>query len=206
MNRILRLELATHRDLGSLTIGDYRAVLDKKSRKKPEDFMEAFSGQSIGDARGLATKLSRALASAERLSTLCQEKALGSVSVSRIREAIETGIDCIKTYVPQALEGVSALDATRFDAHSPNADPAQCPDAISLAISNREIAFARLLEIADYFERAEPQSFIAPTLRDVVRRGRLTFFELASELIPEEKLRIEYLVRAGISRQPDGTA
>ena len=64
-------------------------------------------------------------------------------------------------------------------------------------IQNREDAFRKLLEIASYFEKNEPHSPISYTLKEVVRRGRLSLVELLGELV-EQDSRTMFLERAGI--------
>ncbi len=63
---------------------------------------------------------------------------------------------------------------------------------------SREAAFATLLEIADFFDRSEPQSLVGKGLRDIVRRAKLPIEELIAELLPEAEQRRLFLLRAGI--------
>jgi type VI secretion system protein ImpA len=63
---------------------------------------------------------------------------------------------------------------------------------------NREEALQALERAADYFERSEPQALIAGSIRDVVRRARLPMMELLVELLPDDNLRGDFLLRAGI--------
>ncbi|WP_309644018.1 type VI secretion system protein TssA [Phenylobacterium sp.] len=66
------------------------------------------------------------------------------------------------------------------------------------ALNRREDALAQLGEVADFFERTEPQSLIGSSIREVVRRARLPINELIYELLPEDAQRREFLLRAGI--------
>lgn len=62
----------------------------------------------------------------------------------------------------------------------------------------REDALASLAEIAAFFRRTEPQSPLAYTIDDAIRRGRLTWPELLSELVADDNLRNNILVSLGI--------
>ncbi|MEO6338781.1 MAG: type VI secretion system protein TssA [Caulobacteraceae bacterium] len=72
------------------------------------------------------------------------------------------------------------------------------------APSGRSEAFNTIMQIADFFERTEPQSIVARSLRDVVRRARLPLPELLAELLPNAEQRNQFLLRAGI-RDDSGT-
>ena len=78
------------------------------------------------------------------------------------------------------------------------------PKMSKRAIENREDGFRQLLEIADFFEKNEPQSPIAYTLKEVVRRGRLSFLELLGELA-DESSRLQILERSGINPYSQST-
>jgi type VI secretion system protein ImpA len=62
----------------------------------------------------------------------------------------------------------------------------------------REDALANLAEIAAFFRRTEPQSPLAYTIDDAIRRGRLTWPELLSELVADDNVRNNILVSLGI--------
>ena len=66
------------------------------------------------------------------------------------------------------------------------------------ALSGRAEAFNTILQVADFFERTEPQSIVARSLRDVVRRAQLTLPDLLAELLPDLEQRNQFLLRAGI--------
>ena len=65
-------------------------------------------------------------------------------------------------------------------------------------IRTREDALATLAELADYFRRTEPQSPLAYTIDDAVRRARLTWPELIEEIIKDDTTRSSVLVSLGI--------
>jgi type VI secretion system protein ImpA len=65
-------------------------------------------------------------------------------------------------------------------------------------IATREQAFRVLEEVAEFFRRTEPHSPLAHTLREAVRRGRLTWSELLEEIVPDFDARNAILSSLGI--------
>jgi type VI secretion system protein ImpA len=65
-------------------------------------------------------------------------------------------------------------------------------------IATREDAFRALEEIAAFFHSTEPHSPLAYTLREAVRRGRLTWPELLEEIVPDTDSRAAILNSLGI--------
>jgi type VI secretion system protein ImpA len=55
-----------------------------------------------------------------------------------------------------------------------------------------------LTTVAEYFRRTEPQSPIAYTLAEAVRRGRLSLPELLEEIVPDSGTRGDILKSLGI--------
>jgi type VI secretion system protein ImpA len=69
-------------------------------------------------------------------------------------------------------------------------------------ITTREEALRVLDEAADFFRRTEPHSPLAYTLREAVRRGRLTWPELLEEIVPDVDHRAAILSSLGIRPPP----
>lgn len=65
-------------------------------------------------------------------------------------------------------------------------------------IRTRNDAYEAILRIADYFAAAEPQSVVAQSLRETVRRAKLPLEELLAELLPDADQRKSFLLRAGV--------
>ncbi len=65
-------------------------------------------------------------------------------------------------------------------------------------ISSRTEAYDAILRIADFFAETEPQSLVARSLREVVRRAMLPLDALLAELIPDASERTLFLQRAGV--------
>lgn len=66
------------------------------------------------------------------------------------------------------------------------------------AIESREDALALLSDLAAFFRRAEPQSPLAYTIDEAVRRARMTWPELLQEVITDDDTRRNVLLRLGI--------
>jgi len=65
-------------------------------------------------------------------------------------------------------------------------------------LARREDALAMLAEIAEYFRKTEPQSPLAYTIDDAIRRGRMSWPELIAELVNDEQVRRNILLSLGI--------
>jgi type VI secretion system protein ImpA len=74
----------------------------------------------------------------------------------------------------------------------------------ALRPATREDMLRELERIADFFRRTEPHSPLAYTLEEAVRRGRLTWPELLSEVVPDDKARGAMLMMLGIRPAPPG--
>ena len=70
------------------------------------------------------------------------------------------------------------------------------------AAVTRDDALGQVLALADFFDRHEPQAFVGPALRDVVRRARMPLDSLLAELLPDTAARTIFLQRAGIRLPP----
>jgi type VI secretion system protein ImpA len=65
-------------------------------------------------------------------------------------------------------------------------------------VAGREAALRTLEQLADFFKKTEPQSFLAYTLADAVRRGRMTLPQLLEEVMGDEMARSTMLTALGI--------
>ncbi|MBE7217713.1 MAG: type VI secretion system protein TssA [Caulobacteraceae bacterium] len=66
------------------------------------------------------------------------------------------------------------------------------------SVRTRAEAYEAILAIADFFAETEPQSLVARSLREVVRRAKLPLEDLLTELIPAPDQRSLFLQRAGV--------
>ncbi|WP_424813029.1 type VI secretion system protein TssA [Roseococcus sp. YIM B11640] len=66
------------------------------------------------------------------------------------------------------------------------------------AIATREQALKTLENLAEFFQKTEPHSFLAYTLSDAARRGRMPLPELLAEVLQDETARTAMLTALGI--------
>lgn len=85
--------------------------------------------------------------------------------------------------VPAAVAGAEPMPAGSFAAPS---------------LANREQALRTLEQLAQFFQKSEPHSFLAYTLADAARRGRLTLPELLAEVMQDDGARTAMLTALGI--------
>lgn len=64
--------------------------------------------------------------------------------------------------------------------------------------ATRESMLRTLLVVAEYFRQHEPHSPLSHALEEAVRRGRLSFFELLQEVVPDTGTRTAILSQLGI--------
>ncbi|GHC69492.1 type VI secretion protein [Limoniibacter endophyticus] len=100
------------------------------------------------------------------------------------------------------IEDAAADQASTALAES-SASVAKAVRSISGEIQSREQAFEMLAAIAGYFRRYEPHSPVALSIETLVRRGRMDFAELLTELLPEMHTRNAVLTAAGIQPKPE---
>jgi len=68
----------------------------------------------------------------------------------------------------------------------------------SFSLANREQALRTLEQLAEFFQKTEPHSFLAYTLTDAARRGRMTLPDLLAEVLQDETARTSMLTALGI--------
>ena len=65
-------------------------------------------------------------------------------------------------------------------------------------VVNREDMLKELARIAEFFRKTEPQSPIAYTLHEAIRRGRMSWPDLLAELVGDAGVRDNILMQLGI--------
>ncbi len=147
--------------------------------------------------RGLVT---RAMESWAGMGRMLDEKAGGvSPSGTRVRDLLQLMLDTCNRFAPE----IEADGATPSEAAGmPLGDGGQSGGVVAGAahgvIAGREQALRQLGEIAAWFRRAEPNSPLAYTLDEAVRRGRMSWPDLMAEMIPDESTRHALLTSLGI--------
>lgn len=101
-----------------------------------------------------------------------------------------------------AVAGRYATVAAELAATVADAPPMSAPAAVQTRIASREDALRQLQEISEYFRHAEPHSPLAYTLREAVRRARLSWPDLLEEIVPDADNRAAILNSLGIRPTP----
>ncbi|WP_376100227.1 type VI secretion system protein TssA [Roseomonas sp. CCTCC AB2023176] len=128
----------------------------------------------------------------------------GEVPTSRVAHLLQRMVEVATTLAGAPAEAPAASEAgAAGQAGVPGAPMAGVAGGFvvgdtSGAIASREAALETLERIADFFERTEPHSFLAFTLRDAARRGRMTLPELLAEVLTDQSSRDGMLTALGI--------
>lgn len=120
---------------------------------------------------------------------------------SAVRDLLDKLLSVVSKYAPAVeVEEVAAEDAVAED----GAEGTAVGGATGLARGplgsavNREDMLKELARIAEFFRKTEPQSPIAYTLQEAIRRGRMSWPELLAELVNEVTVRDNILMQLGI--------
>lgn len=131
-------------------------------------------------------------------------------SVGRVRGVLEDILDVAQRFAPpeaaEPLPGISTAEAADMSARTgeaqqgeANVEIADQPGAARQpARESREDMLRDLGRIAEYFRRTEPNSPLAGTLDEAIRRARLTFSEMLEELLPDANARGQVLTQLGM--------
>jgi len=166
----------------------------------PYDQMQSFARANPPGAYVALRRDLNAAAAAWTAMAGALDAAAGSDSppTRRISDTLEQIGRIVTRYAPAEA---GAASAPGEDAPEESGEPA--PEAVGGTVARkrlatREDALATLAEIAEYFRKAEPQSPLAYTIDDAIRRGRLSWPELIAELVNDEQVRRNILVSLGI--------
>ena len=117
----------------------------------------------------------------------------------RVRDMLGQIGEVVARYAPaEAAAGPAGEAETGGGAAAAAAAETEAAPGGPRRIRTREDALVILAELADYFRRTEPQSPLAYTIDDAVRRARLTWPELIEEIIKDDQTRTNLLVSLGI--------
>jgi type VI secretion system protein ImpA len=156
-----------------------------------------------GNYAALRRNVDAAQANWRRMGDLLDEKA-GAYAppTGRISEILQQIADIVKQYGPAVVADApvaeGAFESVDEGGASEGGGSGGGHGGRPRKLNTREDALASLAEIAEYFRRAEPQSPIAYTIDDAIRRSRLTWPELLAELVSDESVRKSVLVSLGI--------
>jgi type VI secretion system protein ImpA len=167
----------------------------------------AAAARQAGGVRlsALRSEAKDALAAWTRMSEILEAKAGSDAPpTSRVRDLLGEIVVVANTYAPPEVDA-PADDRPVDDPHATDADgqpTAGTATAQTARPVSREDMLRELERIADFFRRTEPHSPLAYTLEEAVRRGRLTWPELLTEVVPDDKVRSAMLVMLGIRPAP----
>ena len=149
-----------------------------------------------------------ALRAWETMAKVFDEKAgPDSPSTSHVREVLRTLYGIANRYAPPEAAEPDPVD----EAIAEEAEEVSVADGASTGVrlaapgqvANRESALKALEDISTYFRRTEPQSPMAYTLEEAIRRGRLTWPELLEEVLTDKGARDSILMKLGIRPAPE---
>ncbi len=177
---------------------DTTGVLDSAARQTPAATWKL----TIEDASEAIKEVRRLAAAADEKFVSEEGQSLGP-GFSRLIEVIE---DCQRRM--RSLAGDQALEAP-VQGSQGSGDPgaagpgprATNPDQIQ----SREDAYRVLEKVATYFDRTEPHSPTATTLRELVSWSKLSFADLMKRLIEDDSARRELFRRTGVAESSESS-
>ncbi|MBU6419094.1 MAG: type VI secretion system protein TssA [Proteobacteria bacterium] len=120
----------------------------------------------------------------------------------RIAETLEIVGEFVARYAPaEAVAASPEGEAGEAGADSQAERGGEAGPGKPKRLANREDALATLSEIAEYFRRTEPQSPLAYTIDEAIRRGRLSWPELIAELVRDDQVRNSILNSLGLKTE-----
>ncbi|WP_339742037.1 type VI secretion system protein TssA [uncultured Rubinisphaera sp.] len=152
--------------------------------------LSATTAEKFGEIRD---DLREAITAFKEMTAALDEKyGRDSPPSSSIRQTLEEILETLEKVARDKLATLSTDDETEVvgeevatETGSTTAKPAASVNSVE-GIRSREDAFRILLQVAEYFRKAEPHTPISYGIQQVVRWGRLPLPELMKELIPDE--------------------
>jgi type VI secretion system protein ImpA len=155
----------------------------------------------------LRAEAREAAAAWTRMARVLDEKAGSNAPpTGRVRDLLNAIAAVAALYAPPETDEIAADSPVPESTVEPIDDQPATTSAPARTARpvTREDMLRELERIADFFRRTEPHSPLAYTLEEAVRRGRLTWPELLSEVVPDDKARSAMLVMLGIRPGPPG--
>jgi type VI secretion system protein ImpA len=118
----------------------------------------------------------------------------------RVSETMDSILSIINQFAPpEVAESAAAAETEETAAGEGEVMEASGGQMVSKKkVVTREDALGTLTEIAEFFRRTEPQSPLAYTIDEAIRRGRLSWPELLAELVSDQAVRNNILNSLGI--------
>jgi type VI secretion system protein ImpA len=122
----------------------------------------------------------------------------------QVSDTLDSILSILNQYAPPEVADAPAADADAGEAETGGGGGGEAADESGgqmvrkKKMVTREDALASLTEIAEFFRRTEPQSPLAYTIDEAIRRGRLSWPELLGELVSDANVRNNILNSLGI--------
>lgn len=156
----------------------------------------AAGGARFATMRGLArASLDAWVAMSEALDA---KAGADSPPTSRVRDLLRQILEVAERYAPAEVVAEEAAGAAEEGATEGGEAVAGGGAGPARAAANREDMLRDLTRIAEFFRRTEPQSPLAYTLDEAIRRGRMTWPELLAEVVSDAAVRGSILSQLGI--------
>lgn len=167
----------------------------------PATFAACFDKNEPGFVRNLADDLDASIdalkALADALDSRCGDHA---PNTSPTRDILERIVGLVRHLGASVLVAEAPVEAATAEPDQEGSMPTT--DGVRRSgFTSREDAFKALLEVADYFRRTEPHSFLPLMLENVVRRGQMPLSDLLVDLVPDDNARKALYLRAGMTGQ-----
>lgn len=201
--RPLRLiSLVPNQIYGRLSLWEFQQARKAKNTAALAAFQQEFShldGAAFLTQREAVESCHKAVAEIDaQLTALCGAEAPSFGRVRDVLDDLRHAYGELAVYVKLPEVPAAPAEVAEMDPDKPKSNGSADPAAAHGPIADREQAFRALLEIAAFFHRTEPHSSMPLALETLVRRGRMDFMNLLTELIPDDNQRREMLTRAGI--------
>lgn len=179
--------------------GEDAAARERQQARRAEQVEQVSQALVRASTEFLRATHRDAALSAERveaLAALVDAKAGVGRFGSQVTEPLRAIVTVLEQNVgPRLVDAPAEADAQGAE---PGAAGEVAADGAPRSVRNRAQAYEAILKIADFFAETEPQSLVARSLREVVRRARLPLEDLLTELLPEADQRLLFLQRAGV--------
>ena len=181
---------------------DLQAKVDERRQAAIDAITGGIGRSSKPFLIALRSDLVRAAAALETLmQTIDRVSDVGRFG-SQVGEPIAAALRLLDDYAGAVFVQDAASAAEEGGAADPtgsaSADDASDGRGVGRSPRTRDDALGQILALADFFDIREPQAFVGPALRDVVRRARMPLESLLLELLPDTAARTIFLQRAGI--------
>ena len=122
---------------------------------------------------------------------------------SRVRDLVKQILDVAERYAPPEAVEEAAAEAGVVEDGAGEGSAVNAGGPPAKAVVTREDMLRELARIAEFFRRTEPQSPLAYTLDEAIRRGRMSWPELLAEVVSDANVRASVLSQLGIRPQEE---